>query len=338
MIFGSFRKKSSVINIEDAEYSEEYYLEKNPDVRTAVNEGHFRSGYAHFKALGKSEGRYYGVNSSGKPIRGMSDRRKKFFENLKIDGAGLEIGPSHSPIAPKNENFNVKVVDHLSAEGLREKYASHSAVNIECIEDVDYVWSGEPLSQLIKDEKFDWIIASHVLEHVPNPIEFLQELSELLKPGGVISIALPDKRYCFDHFMSVSIVGEWIDAFVSKRIRPTPGQVVNHCFYAAQRNGKISWGVDEVGVLGLVHEPSLAKGQLEYALASDHYTDVHCWRFTAESFMLIINELQYLGYIRLAAVGQPCSMGSEFLISLGVTDDFIEDANRRFSLIENALG
>ena len=41
------------------------------------------------------------------------------------------------------------------------------------------------------DEVFDRIIISHTLEHIYYPETFMNELLRVLKPNGVISIALP---------------------------------------------------------------------------------------------------------------------------------------------------
>ena len=38
---------------------------------------------------------------------------------------------------------------------------------------------------------FDRIIISHVLEHIPNPENFLDQMFKILKKGGILSIALP---------------------------------------------------------------------------------------------------------------------------------------------------
>lgn len=40
--------------------------------------------------------------------------------------------------------------------------------------------------------KFDKIFMFHVLEHIENPADFLESLKELLKPGGVIYIEVPN--------------------------------------------------------------------------------------------------------------------------------------------------
>ncbi len=43
----------------------------------------------------------------------------------------------------------------------------------------------------IKDKTFDIIVLFHVLEHLPNPIQFLKELKSFLKPSGKIFIEVP---------------------------------------------------------------------------------------------------------------------------------------------------
>lgn len=45
---------------------------------------------------------------------------------------------------------------------------------------------------LRKDVKFDMIIASEVIEHVEEPLEFLANLKSRLNPGGVLILTLPN--------------------------------------------------------------------------------------------------------------------------------------------------
>ncbi len=42
--------------------------------------------------------------------------------------------------------------------------------------------------------KFDWIFASHVLEHVDDPIFILNKISEWLKPNGKLLVIVPNKE------------------------------------------------------------------------------------------------------------------------------------------------
>lgn len=64
------------------------------------------------------------------------------------------------------------------------------------------------------DRRFDFLSLSHVLEHVPSPVSFLQNVRKHLDPGGYLIIAVPNwKKNPFDllvadhclHFSSVEL-------------------------------------------------------------------------------------------------------------------------------------
>ena len=44
----------------------------------------------------------------------------------------------------------------------------------------------------------DFVICSHVIEHLADPLRFLDETHRVLRPGGVALILLPDRRCTFD--------------------------------------------------------------------------------------------------------------------------------------------
>jgi hypothetical protein len=192
----------------EEQFVEADYLDANPDVAAAVKAGQFQSGRDHYEIHGKKEGRM--LNR----LFGISSREEKVFRNLNNKGLGLEIGPSHNPMAPKKKGFNVHILDHASTSELRTKYQGHG-VNLDNIEEVDFVWHGEVFQELIgKTGCYDWIIASHVIEHTPNLISFLQQCEVLLKADGILSLVIPDKRYCFDYFSTTSTTGHVLDAVV----------------------------------------------------------------------------------------------------------------------------
>ena len=48
------------------------------------------------------------------------------------------------------------------------------------------------LDEIADNERFDLIILFHVLEHLAQPLEMLRRCSTLLKPGGLIVVAVPN--------------------------------------------------------------------------------------------------------------------------------------------------
>lgn len=268
-----------------------------------------------------------------------SSREEKVLHYLDRSGLGLEIGPSHNPIAPKRQGFNVHILDHLSADGLRQKYADHArfGVRIENIEEVDFVWNGEDLRDLIgQTASYDWIISSHVIEHIPDVITHLQQCAALLKPTGRMSLVIPDMRYCFDALGSINTTGDFLDAYTQKRKRPSPGAIFDHFASACQRNDKITWDATEpIRSQALMHDLADAKALWQRAYDSAEYIDTHCWRFTPASFQLLIYDLQFLGLLPLQIIGFFETSGCEFYATLGYQEAGAGTAPSRLKLLEN---
>ncbi len=56
----------------------------------------------------------------------------------------------------------------------------------------------------IKNATYDFLFASHALEHIANPLKALSEWIRVVKPGGHIILILPERSRTFDHRRSVS--------------------------------------------------------------------------------------------------------------------------------------
>ena len=205
--------------------------------------------------------------------------RKKFLLS-GLDLAklrGLEIGALASPMVEKNEG-PIHYVDHATTADLITKYAGQ--IDPKRIRNVDYVWSPEAqLSSVVENEKFDYIVASHVIEHVPDVIGWINQLSECLSPGGVLCLAVPDKRYTFDIARPLSTLGEMIQSFYLKSELPSIKQVWDN--YTLARN--VSNGNSGSGYPYL--HSRAAVWELLSAIRSGQYVDCHCWIFTPRSFV-----------------------------------------------------
>jgi predicted SAM-dependent methyltransferase len=110
-----------------------------------------------------------------------------------LTGDGLEIGALHHPL-PVPAAARVRYVDRLDEAGLRQQFPELAG---QPLAPVDIVDDAERLAT-VQDRSQDFLIANHLLEHAPNPIAVLCRFLEVLKPGGNLYLAIPDKRGTFD--------------------------------------------------------------------------------------------------------------------------------------------
>lgn len=244
-------------------------------------------------------------------------REEIILKYIDKNGRGLEIGPSHNPVAPKHKGFNVEILDHLNKEDLIKKYEAHE-VQTQNIEEVDYIWNGEPYSELIGEKNhYDWIIASHVIEHTPDFIDFINQCDSILKADGVLSLAVPDKRYCFDHFRPITGISKIIDNHLDSHSKHTIGSVVDFKLNTVSKSNQIAWGSNTSGNnFKFLYKPNDVVEYFENA-DLDSYVDVHAWCFTPHSFRLLIQDLNNLHLISLKEIDFYPTTGCEFFITLG---------------------
>ncbi len=110
-----------------------------------------------------------------------------------LKGSGIEVGALHSPLWVP-EDAKVQYVDRLSVPDLRRHYPELSSLPLVKVDIVD---NGETLDSIEVDSQ-DFLIANHFLEHTQDPIGTLKRHIALLKPGGILYLAVPDKRWTFD--------------------------------------------------------------------------------------------------------------------------------------------
>jgi predicted SAM-dependent methyltransferase len=242
------------------------------------------------------------------------DRRNLALHNLNLSGVGLEVGPSHSPLAAGESGLDVRVLDFLDREGLIEKYRAEG-VDTSKISRVDYVWQGEAYKDLVGEQRFDWVLASHVLEHVPDVVAFLNGCDEILADGGVISLIIPDKRCVFDHFRPPAGLQQILDAHIEKRIKPTVGTVVEAVAMAATRGGQITWFLESDGDLAIRH-PEADASQLMQMAMQPGYNDVHVWAFTPMRLRAVLHDLWAMGILGVRELSFTGTIGCEFFLQL----------------------
>ena len=261
-----------------------------------------------------------------RPLRAAADlglatlsrnRKKRVLAGIDRNGVGLEIGPSHDPIAPKREGFNVHVIDHASREELLVKYEKHGLA-LDRIEDVDFVWHGESYLELTGHAHYyDWIIASHLIEHTPDLIAFLADCDSILKDNGVLSLVIPDKRFVFDRFRPITGLARVIDAHLAGNKIHSAGAAAEYFLNVASKAHQLGWTENTRGGYNFIHDAQYARDMIREVREKGSYLDIHNWCFTPHSFRLIVNDLHALGYTRLREVEFHPTEGCEFYVTLG---------------------
>jgi SAM-dependent methyltransferase len=259
-------------------------------------------------------------------------RLRRLREGIRVDHEVLEIGPYHAPIAPRALGYRATTLDLVTAEELRVRAAADPSIDdsgVTAIEDVDLIGSACDVADLVRkrfgpDKRFDWILASHTIEHMPDPIRFLEQCAAVLAPGGILRMAVPDKRGCFDHFRPSSDIGEWVQAYRECRTRPTVYQVFREECYRTEvigrDGGRVVWRLGEVPA----RDVKPAEQSLELFRAwfgpggtePTEYLDTHCWAFTPDSFELMVRDTIAFGLVPLAVTQISRTHGHEFFIDL----------------------
>jgi SAM-dependent methyltransferase len=240
-------------------------------------------------------------------------RSEQALSKLNLSGRGLEIGGGYSPIVTKAD-FNVDHLDRADTTSLVAKYAAQD-IDTSRIQPVDFVWTGQPYAALVGDRRYDWIIASHVIEHVPDPITFLKDCSSILTDEGVLSLVVPDKRFCFDFYRPASGLARFIDAHVRAETKTSVGATIEHIINAAAIDGRIAWDAAQRGVPRFVHSLEQAR-QVYNSIRGDDSPDIHVWAFTPYSFRLLTEDFWALGLTDVRECSWHEGQAGEFFIQL----------------------
>lgn len=238
--------------------------------------------------------------------------RQRLLDHLPLGlGLGLEFGALASPVVPPGTP-GIRYVDHVDTAGLRAKYAADPNVDLTRLVPVSHVWDGggESLARELQGAPVRYVVASHVFEHLPNPIGWLQRLASLLAPGGVVGLIVPDMRYTFDGQRRPSAIPEVLEAWLQDLRRPSIRQVLDHFVHKTQVP-------QEAGAAALWADPGLRQrvarshphllrelghaGVRAYAgkIAEGEHIDAHCHVFTPDSFTTLMSEIDALGLLPL---------------------------------------
>jgi hypothetical protein len=188
---------------------------------------------------------------------------------------GLEIGPLDRPLIPKGR-FRIFTLDQASKQALTPRYQGHG-VHIPSMVDPDFVVGDGDFLAAVGDLRFDYAVASHVIEHVPDMIGWLWQIWSVLQDGAVLSLAVPHAAKMFDAKRRLTTLADLLDPYFARATRPGARHIVD-----AALGGALFYGKDvAAAAFDAFH---LAN----HARKTGLYCDTHCHVLTPESFAEIL--------------------------------------------------
>jgi hypothetical protein len=155
----------------------------------------------------------------------------------------------------------------------------------------------------------------------------MDDLTRVLRPGGILSLVIPDKRYCFDVNRSLTEISDLVDANLRQLRQPSFRQAYD--FYARSIGGMVdpaeAWaGTDySSAVRQDFADPDIAALEACRGMqTSTAFVDVHCHVFTPDSFLRLVEKLARLDLIdyEVAASFPTPRDNFEFYVSLRLLD------------------
>jgi hypothetical protein len=240
---------------------------------------------------------------------------------LKISGTGLEIAPYFNPVVIKCVGRKLYYTDYIGTEEIRAKAAANPGAPGRDVPAIDFVWTpGADLRKCAPQHlTFDYAIASHVFEHVPNPIGWINQIMSVLHVGATLGLVVPDRRLTSDFYRRETSLAEVIALAISAPSIPTPLQILDFMLYGIEDFGEIKYDQNipfSARKRTYPHEEAVQVARI----AQEHrqYFDVHCTVWTAQSFAEIMTEVSRLGLLP-AAVAPPIENGGEFIVHITKT-------------------
>lgn len=196
----------------------------------------------------------------------------------------LEIGPCGRPFLTGE---GVEYFDIYTQAEQRERALAYGHEPDDC----PFIHHTGSLGKITS--RFAAVFSSHAIEHTPDLIAHLHQVRTLLRDGGAYFLIVPDRRYCFDHFVRGTLL-EDVYAGIG-RDRPTMAAVQNHYMRHTHNNPGLHW----IGIHGSYRAKNSEFMAASAAHASGEYVDVHQWAFTPQSFREIVSALGIFSEVRV---------------------------------------
>lgn len=190
-----------------------------------------------------------------------------------LKGDGLDLGPGHMPY-PAPKGGTIRYIDRLTVQEhllLFPELAGNKFPTPDAIVDFDTEW-------FTPFESADFVVLSHVIEHLADPLGMLNEIRRVLRPGGIAAVVVPDRRYTFDQGRPGTTFEHLIGDLGATRVCD------EHIVEALEAQARFFAGTPLEPIVTLSESPDVRATQLEWHRRRSVHA--HCW--TADEFAEVV--------------------------------------------------
>ena len=236
--------------------------------------------------------------------------RQDFIGGIATGVRTLEIGPFAFPKFRGEfvKYFDVLNEDQIKAECKRLGISSEFTPN-----KINYISQEISIGKI--PDRFSIVYSSHVIEHTADIYGHINEVANILDQDGCYYLAIPDKRYCFDHFKENTSIGDAIAAYREKRVDCPLGIWIDRYIRGTHNDAVRHWAGDHGSLPATVQMDKILTALTEFS-SPDRLTKMapHLWFLTPDTFRDIMDVGYRLGYIdlRLESVYRTAQGTAEF--------------------------
>lgn len=210
----------------------------------------------------------------------------------------LELGPLNRCLLDRSKFKNYFFGDIRSTEEIKELYKGNEylektglKVDIDSVINIDFVIKSTYKETFKNIEKFDYVIVSHVLEHIPNLLFFFKDIQNVLKPDGELIILYPDRRFCFDALRTDTYFSDVYDVYINEG-KNTARRVLDFFTNVLSENNPRNFWSTGTDILFNKVDRDYKKNLKLYKNTTLGQTegDVHYWPFSDYAFLKFLLE------------------------------------------------
>jgi Methyltransferase domain len=211
----------------------------------------------------------------------MATLERRSLLTRHLIGSGIEIGPAHSPLVESKCGLAVRYVDRWEPDHSSELFPELEGVTFlkpDLVVDLN-----RDALEPVASQSEDFVVCSHVLEHLANPLRVINDFHRVLRRGGALLILLPDRRRTFDKHRPPTSLGHVVSDFEAGVVEVDDEHIME---FLANTPG------DAETLRAMQSDLQLRAAHIE--LHRKRSIHVHCW--TLDQFVLVIKySIEVLG-------------------------------------------